>query len=253
MTVENLTNTSRHTLSQIDWAHNIKFLMNYAMKRAMDVTISAILLILLAPLMVILTFIVKSSSDGPAVFKQERVGAKMAFRNGRLTWEPTTFTFYKFRSMYQNSDSARHKAFFQAFVNNDADTMKSLQGDDEIKNGESFKMTNDPRVTPIGATLRKTSLDELPQLMNIMQGHMSLVGPRPCIPYEVEMYKDWYRERLNAKPGLTGLWQVEGRSAVTFEDTMKMDIQYVRTQNIVLDMKIFLMTPIAVIKSKGAR
>lgn len=222
-----------------------------AMKRGVDAVASAILLLAFAPLMAVIAILVKLDSSGPVFFKQERVGSQPRLRNGRVVWERVTFECYKFRSMHQNSDSARHKAFFEAFVKNDEQAMRELAGDDDDASLK-FKMKKDPRITRVGAFLRKTSLDELPQLWNILRGDMSLVGPRPAIPYEVEMYAPEFLERLNAKQGLTGLWQVKGRSAMSFEDTMELDVWYARNKNFWLDIKILLETPLAVLAGKGA-
>jgi lipopolysaccharide/colanic/teichoic acid biosynthesis glycosyltransferase len=201
-------------------------------KRAMDVSISAVALLLCAPLFCAIGAIIKLSSDGPVLFRQIRVG-----QHG------TPFVFLKFRSMYADSECEVHKNFVAALISG------------RSENGpEVFKLINDLRVTRIGAFLRKTSLDELPQLYNVLKGEMSLVGPRPAIPYEVEAYAPWHRRRvLEAKPGMTGLWQVTGRSRVTFDDMVRLDVRYAMSRSLWLDLKILMKTPLAVLGGTGAR
>lgn len=221
----------------------------FAAKRALDILIAGTALLILAPLMGILAVWVIMDSNGPALFRQERVTARRKKGpNGEEIWEPTTFTCYKFRSMYQNADSKLHQAFFQAFVNNDEEAMQALQGEKT----ETRKLMRDPRITRAGRILRKTSLDELPQLWNVLKGDISMVGPRPAIQYEVDMYQPWHRERLNTLPGLTGWWQITGRSSADFDEAIKLDVWYVKNQNLWLDVVIMLKTPIAVISRKGA-
>ena len=217
-------------------------------KRLFDLIISGILLILLSPLFLVLAVLIRLASPGPAIFKQERVGLRQRTRCLRITWEVGTFTFYKFRTMYQDADSKMHQAYVQAFIHNDQQGMAQLQnGDTEVR-----KLVDDPRVTTIGRFLRKSSLDELPQLWNVFKGDMSLVGPRPPIPYEVEMYKPQYYRRLGAKPGMTGLWQVTARSSADFEEMVSLDVEYIEQQSLWLDFKILLQTPMAVLRGKGA-
>jgi lipopolysaccharide/colanic/teichoic acid biosynthesis glycosyltransferase len=177
---------------------------------------------------------VKLSSAGPVLFRQERFGRQ--FR---------PFTFYKFRSMYADSDHAVHKAYVSRLI----------AGRHEHESGTPrlFKITADPRVTPVGRLLRRSSLDELPQFWNVLRGEMSLVGPRPCIHYELEQYADWHTLRLiDVKPGMTGLWQVSGRSRVGFDEMVKLDLAYARQRSLWLDIKILLRTPMAVISGNGA-
>jgi lipopolysaccharide/colanic/teichoic acid biosynthesis glycosyltransferase len=157
-----------------------------------------------------------------------------------------SFKMLKFRTMHQNVDETLHHDYVTKFINaNVAATDTATPG--------VFKMTNDPRITPIGHFLRKTSLDELPQLWNVLRGDMSLVGPRPPIPYELEQYQPWHcRRLLDAKPGITGLWQVTGRSRTTFNEMVRLDLRYARTCSLWTDVKILLATPAAVISGKGA-
>jgi len=156
------------------------------------------------------------------------------------------FTMLKFRTMYLNADHGLHHEFVSRFIKANG----TIHGPGH---NEFFKLTNDPRVTPVGRILRKTSLDELPQLWNVLRGAMSLVGPRPPVPYEFEQYKPWHRRRvLEAKPGITGLWQVAGRSRTTFDEMVRLDLRYARTRSLWTDIKILLATPAAVISGKGA-
>jgi exopolysaccharide biosynthesis polyprenyl glycosylphosphotransferase len=202
--------------------------INYALKRLLDAAGSLCLLILLLPLFVIIAAAIKLTSEGPVFFRQKRIG-----QFGEH------FTFLKFRSMYVNNDPAIHKEYIRNLIGKKV-------------NDTTFKIKNDPRVTPIGRFIRKTSLDELPQFINVLKGEMSLVGPRPPIPYEFESYALWHRRRLEAKPGITGEWQVHGRSRTTFDDMVRMDLRYIRNQSVWLDLKLLLKTPFAVVSGDGA-
>jgi len=204
-------------------------------KRGVDILVSLLLLIILSPLLLVVAGLVKMSSRGPVLFRQVRIGQMMK-----------PFMFFKFRSMYADSDHAIHHAYVSWFINSSG----KIQ---EKQKHRFFKMTNDSRITPIGHLLRKTSLDELPQLWNVLKGEMSLVGPRPPLRYELNQYKPWHRHRvLEAKPGITGLWQVTGRSRTTFDDMVRLDLRYARRQSLWADIKILLATPAAVIKGNGA-
>ena len=206
-------------------------------KRIIDVVGSATLLTLLAPLFVAIALAVKFSSKGPVFFRQQRVG-----RFGR------TFTFLKFRSMYTNNDVSVHKEFVTRMIAGSAG-----QEAQSPEKKDVFKITNDKRVTRVGKFLRRTSLDELPQFLNVLMGDMSLVGPRPPIPYELAAYQTWHRRRLlGVKPGITGLWQVLSRSNVQFDEMVRLDLRYASTWTPWLDIKILLRTPLAVIKGSGA-
>ena len=206
-----------------------------ALKRGLDVTGSVVLLALGSPVFLLIAALVKLRSPGPVFFKQVRVG-----EHGK------PFTMLKFRTMHVNNDHAIHKAFVSQLIKGTA----PAGGDSK---DTPFKIANDPRVTPFGRLLRKTSFDELPQLWNILRGDMSLVGPRPPLFYEVEQYKPWhYRRVLEAKPGLTGLWQVSGRSRTSFDDMVRLDLRYAKNCSTWTDIKILLATPKAVISGKGA-
>ena len=208
-----------------------------ATKRMIDVLGSLSLLALLSPVFLAIAVAVKLTSEGPVLFRQKRIGEY-----------GTPFTFLKFRSMYTDNDSSQHKEYVRQLIAGQA-AKQATDG-----NGEGvFKLTNDPRITPVGSFLRRTSLDELPQFLNVLRGEMSLVGPRPPVPYEVEAYATWHRRRLlEAKPGITGLWQVEGRSRVGFDDMVRLDLRYARNCSPWLDLKILIQTPKAVIAGNGA-
>jgi lipopolysaccharide/colanic/teichoic acid biosynthesis glycosyltransferase len=216
----------------------------FTCKRSMDVIFAALLLILLLPLLLLIAVLIKMDSPGPVIFCQERVGAKRK-RVGRTSvWVIGKFLIYKFRSMVQNADTSAHEAYIRDFVAGRAHASP--------EEGGKFKLTNDPRVTRIGRILRKFSLDELPQLLNVLQGDMSLVGPRPVPPYEVACYRNGDNERLAAKPGITGLWQVNGRCQVPFEGMVMMDVEYIRKSSLWLDLKILFLTIPAVFIGRGA-
>jgi lipopolysaccharide/colanic/teichoic acid biosynthesis glycosyltransferase len=206
-------------------------------KRAMDLAGSGLMLTLSAPLLLLIAAVIKASSKGPVLFRQQRVG-----RYGQQ------FTFLKFRSMHVNNDASVHKEFVTRFITSEA------QSDVSSANGDGpYKLPNDKRITRFGRFLRKTSLDELPQFLNVLKGEMSLVGPRPPIPYEVASYQTWHRRRvLEVKPGITGLWQVTGRSRVKFDEMVRLDLRYAASWSPWLDAKILLRTPMAVIKGTGA-
>jgi lipopolysaccharide/colanic/teichoic acid biosynthesis glycosyltransferase len=200
-------------------------------KRSVDLIGSIFGILLFSPVFIIISVLIKLTSKGPVLFRQERAG-----KGGK------TFSFLKFRSMYVNNDATIHKDFVTDFIK--GNIKESADGQKPV-----FKIKNDPRITPIGRFLRKTSLDEIPQFINVLMGHMSLVGPRPSIPYEVEQYDLWHRRRvLEVKPGITGLWQVEGRSSLTFDNMVRLDIQYIKKSSFFLDMKLLIKTPFMLIK-----
>lgn len=220
----------------------------YFVKRLMDLSIAFFLLLAVSPLMILIAIAILLYSPGPVFFVQERVGAKRQMRGKYSYWQRVTFPCYKFRTMRSDADSSIHQAYIRALIENDRMKMNELQG----QNSSVRKLVKDPRITRLGKLLRKLSLDELPQLCNVLRGDMSLVGPRPAIPYEVELYEPWYLQRLEAQPGITGLQQVTARSSVDFDQQMRLDIQYIDQQSIWLDIKIILRTPFVVISAKGA-
>ncbi|MCI5726567.1 MAG: sugar transferase [Clostridium sp.] len=193
-------------------------------KRTIDIIFSILGLVLLSPLLIIVAIIIKIDSKGPVFFAQERVGYK-----------GNHFKMYKFRSMVVNAEELKEK----------------LQEKNEMS-GPMFKIKDDPRVTKIGKFIRKTSIDELPQLINVLLGQMSLVGPRPSLPKEVEKFETWMLERLNVKPGLTCYWQVSGRNDIDFEDWMKLDIKYVNERNLWIDIKLIFKTVFVLFGDKHA-
>ena len=205
-------------------------------KRSMDITGSALALLMLSPILLVIAAAIKLTSRGPVLFRQKRVG-----QYGK------TFTFLKFRSMFVESDHTVHQEFVKQFI---------LGGDSAQvrQNGKTvYKLTRDPRITSLGSLMRKTSLDELPQFLNVLKGEMSIVGPRPPIPYEVGCYDIWHKRRfLAVKPGITGLWQVRGRSRVKFDEMVRLDLEYATSWSLWLDFKILLETPKAVLMGEGA-
>jgi len=208
---------------------------NVDSKRVLDISGALIAIVLLSPIMLMVGLAVKATSRGPMIFKQVRVG-----KGG----EP--FVFYKFRSMRADADQSVHRSYVEGII----------RGRSEDKEGQEkpawTKLAADPRITPIGHFLRKASLDELPQLFSVLRGDMSLVGPRPPIPYEVEAYSDWHLRRLEVKPGMTGLWQVEGRGLLSFDEMVRLDLQYVQNWNVGMDLKILLKTVGVVLRFSGA-
>ena len=206
-------------------------------KRLIDITGSAALLVLLSPLFAAIALLIRLTSKGPVIFQQERLG-----QFGRR------FLFLKFRTMYTNNDPKIHKEYIQQYISGQAHRIDAGQTQAAV-----YKIKEDPRVTPVGRFLRKTSLDELPQLWNVLIGKMSLVGPRPPLPYEFEMYDIWHRRRvLEVRPGVTGLWQVSGRSRTCFDDMVRLDLRYTQSWSLWLDLKILLATPRAVLSGEGA-
>jgi exopolysaccharide biosynthesis polyprenyl glycosylphosphotransferase len=205
------------------------------LKRVVDVVGSLMTIFLLAPVMLLIAVMIRLTSPGPVFFRQQRVG-----QFGER------FTFLKFRSMARANDQSVHRDYMRRFISGQRE-------DSPDAGGRIYKITHDERVTRVGRFLRRTSLDELPQLFNVLAGDMSLVGPRPPIPYELDWYQTWHRRRLLAvKPGITGLWQVSGRSRVGFDDMVRLDLQYASQRSIWLDLKILFKTPAAVLSGNGA-
>jgi lipopolysaccharide/colanic/teichoic acid biosynthesis glycosyltransferase len=217
------TNNSRRTLLLV--------------KRAVDIFFASLMLITLAPLFAVISLAIKASSKGPVLFRQQRVG-----------WYGKPFTFLKFRSMYDNNDDRVHREYVTKLIANESKRQLAK------KSGhQAYKLKNDRRVTAVGRILRKSSMDELPQLINVLIGDMSLVGPRPPLPYEVEVYQTWHRRRvMEVKPGITGLWQVTGRSRMRFDEMVRLDLRYATQWSPWLDLKILMLTPLAVLKGDGA-
>ena len=208
-----------------------------AIKRAMDVAGSVIALAICWPLFLVIASAVKLSSRGPVFFRQTRVG-----QYGH------PFVLYKFRTMVADCDPGVHRDFVKSLIANQRPADKAAESSPGV-----FKMTNDRRITRLGKILRRTSLDEMPQIFNVLRGNMSLVGPRPALPYELAVYQTWHRQRIvAAKPGITGLWQVTSRSRVRFDEMVRLDLRYATSWSPWLDLKIILRTPLAVLRGAGA-
>lgn len=207
------------------------------LKRAIDVLGSVLALVVLSPFVGVVALAIKLTSQGPVFFRQTRVG-----RYGKK------FTLFKFRTMYVSNDPSIHKEYVTRLISGKLDASGT-----NSQKAQVFKIQADPRVTTVGRFLRRTSMDELPQFFNVFLGDMSLVGPRPPLPYECDIYEVWHRRRvLEAKPGITGLWQVMGRSRIGFDDMVRLDLEYARTWSLWLDLKILLHTPRAVFSGEGA-
>jgi lipopolysaccharide/colanic/teichoic acid biosynthesis glycosyltransferase len=213
-------------------------------KRCADVAGAAILLVGLMPLMVLIALLIVLDSPGGVFYVQERMGSRRRRVGGERAWELEPFSVFKFRTMSAGADSSLHQAHVEAYVRGRLHP--------EPRTPARFKLAEDPRVTRFGSILRRTSLDELPQLINVIRGEMSLVGPRPVPVYEVALYEEAHHERFAARPGITGLWQVSGRCDISFEDMINLDITYARAQSFWLDAKILLLTIPAVIGGRGA-
>jgi exopolysaccharide biosynthesis polyprenyl glycosylphosphotransferase len=206
-------------------------------KRVIDVAVSGALLLVLSPILAAIALAIKLTSKGPVIFEQERLG-----QFGKR------FKCLKFRTMALNNDPKIHREFVHSFIKGNAEVQGKSEAEPAV-----YKITNDPRITSVGKFLRKTSLDEFPQFWNVLRGEMSLVGPRPPVPYEFEVYDVWHRRRvLEVRPGVTGLWQVSGRSRTCFDDMVRLDLRYSQSWSLWLDLKILIATPRAVFTSEGA-
>lgn len=210
--------------------------VSYRCKRLLDYLIAVIGSIMALPLLGIIAIAIKLDSKGPVIFKQERIGL-----NGK------PFIFYKFRSMVNDADTGIHEDYIIDLIQGNVADHSKIYDAPQV-----FKLNKDERVTKVGRILRRTSLDELPQLFNVIKGDMSLVGPRPPIAYEVNVYKEWHHRRLSVIPGITGLWQVSGRSELDFDDMVRLDIEYMEDWSLLLDLNILLKTFAVVLKRKGA-
>ncbi len=206
----------------------------FLLKRALDLMLTSLILIALSPLLLLVMLAIKIGSPGPVFHKQIRLGER-----GK------PFTFYKFRSMYVNTDDAEHRSYVKNFIK-----AGNPYGIDE--NGKPlFKIYDDGRVTRVGRLIRKYSLDEFPQLLNVLKGEMSLVGPRPPLPHEYKNYRDWHKKRLDGIPGITGLWQVSDKNRIPFDKMVKLDIHYLKNWSLWLDIKIILRTIPVMLKGEG--
>lgn len=231
-------------LSAVERSHARSRWLYLASKRLLDVLVSIVALMALAPLLLAIAVAIKLDSPGPVIFRQKRVRGSQSLDEPHP--ERNVFEFLKFRSMYINCDNAAHRRYMTALINGHAQ-QNHCAGQRAV-----YKMADDPRITKVGRFIRRTSLDELPQLLNVLKGDMSLVGPRPALPYEVEQYNNGHKARLVPQSGLTGLWQVSGRTCLTFEEMVKLDIEYSQRCSLGLDLLILLKTLPAVISTDGA-
>ncbi len=233
--------TAQHTYGLIVSEGNIGKHMYFILKRLFDILAALSLIIIVAPVMVLIAIIIVIDDPGSPFFIQKRVGARRVRRAGMTVWRPVNFDFYKFRSMYLNTDDTLHRKFIEEW-------QKNQEADDKEQ-----KLMDDPRITRVGKFIRRTSLDELPQLFNVLKGDMSLVGPRPVPVYEVEGYEPKHWERVASVPGITGYWQIAGRGRSTFDEQIQMDIDYIHQQSLAFDIEILLKTPKVVLRGDGAR
>ncbi len=206
------------------------------LRRSVDLLVSLTLILLFSPLLIAVAIAVRVDSHGPALFRQRRVGSG-----------EREFTLYKFRSMRVDADPRGHREYVTALIKGEGAAPEDGEGRESL-----YKVAVDNRITPVGRWIRRWSLDELPQLFNVLLGDMTLVGPRPAIRYEVAEYPSWYLQRFTVKPGLTGLWQVSGRSERSYEEMVRLDIEYTERRSLGLDISILLKTPWTVLSRKGA-
>ena len=209
-------------------------------KRCIDVCLALLVLTLLSPLWLIIAVVIKLTSRGPVLYVEKREVGK----DGKI------FTLYKFRTMYNGNDNSQHKRIVKELIKDGNAPTVIEDGNGQHK--KIYKVINDPRVTPVGRILRRLGLDEVPQFINVLRGEMSVVGPRPALYYEYELYEDWHKNRLSVLPGITGLYQVTARSAVTFDQMVRIDLEYIEKRSLWLDLKIMLLTSWVMITGKGA-
>ncbi len=212
---------------------NIRANKNYlVVKRVFDIFAALALLVIFGPLMIIVALAIKLFSPGPILYRQTRIG-----KNGK------PFEMLKFRSMRLENVPDLHREYVRKLI------LENSAPQDLGK--KTLKLESDPRITGLGKYLRRFSIDELPQFINVLRGEMSIVGPRPSLPYEFELFKDWHKKRVLVPPGITGLWQVTARNKVRFDDQVRIDLKYIQNMNLLLDLQIILMTPFEMINSKG--
>jgi len=242
----NLVRAASQELSLMGAYHEKR--LYFLCKRCMDIILSLLFLVVTLPLFLLIALLIKVDSPGPVFFHQPRAGLRKRVVHGQTAWELSTFMMHKFRTMYRSRSRGMHWQFMKALIREDEDEVARLlnNSDRSVK-----KLTEDPRITRVGKLLRKTNLDELPQLWNVLKGEMSLVGPRPPIVYEVAQYEPHHWGRLQTIPGCTGLWQVSGWCTVGFEEQVELDVWYIEHQSLWLDMKILLQTVLAVLSRKG--
>lgn len=216
--------------TEVSSGRSIHRLLVHGVRRTIDFLVATLLLLLAAPLLLLIALAIRIDSKGPVLFRQRRVG-----RGQR------EFTIFKFRTMCHDADATRHRKYVQTLIG----------GNSQAERGRLYKLSVDDRVTRVGRVLRSWSLDELPQLINVLRGQMALVGPRPVIPYEVEMYPEDYLRRFAVKPGLTGLWQVSGRNERTYDEMVSFDIEYAEADSLLLDLRILIKTVPVVLRRQG--
>jgi lipopolysaccharide/colanic/teichoic acid biosynthesis glycosyltransferase len=219
----------------------------FAGKRVFDVAVAAVVLLVLLPVFFVVAVWIRVDSRGPVIFRQQRIRGR---RRDAGTWELEQFTLFKFRTMVPDADPALHREYITAYIRSDTSRLAALRPD--RRDGESFRPGCDPRVTRAGRILRALSIDELPQLFNVLKGDMSIVGPRPPLAYEVELYSPRDYARLATPQGITGWAQVKGRCAVGFEDLVQRDLEYLDRQSFGFDLKVMFLTVPAVLSRKGA-
>ncbi len=220
----------------------------YIAKRVFDVVLVVLIVFTIALVIPLIALAIKLDSPGPVIFRQKRYRGRRVRAGDRWVWRVEPFTFYKFRTMTANARPDVHQDYMKAYIGGDVDTLSAMNTPGE----GSYKLTNDRRVTRVGRVLRKLSIDELPQLWNVLVGDMSLVGPRPPLPYEVEVYQQRHLARMASPAGLTGWWQVNGRCETLFEEMIDLDLEYIRHSSIWLDLKIIARTMPAVLTGRGA-
>lgn len=219
----------------------------YIVKRAVDVVVGSLLAIVSLPLMAVIVALICLESPGSPLFRQTRMGSRRVRVPGGFEWQLHPFTLLKFRTMHVAADPSLHREYIRSYIRGDA------AGDGaDLRGDGTYKLVKDPRITRIGRVLRALSLDELPQLWNVVRGDMSLVGPRPPIDYEVEMYESRHLLRFTTPPGLTGWWQVRGRATTGFEEMVEIDLDYITHQGLLFDLRILALTLPAVLLRKGA-
>lgn len=222
----------------------------YIMKRVIDVVVSFLAIAVLAPLALVIAVAIRLETPGPVIFSQLRLRGRRTGSRTSGTWSVEPFRIYKFRTMEADADPSLHRRYMTAYLTGDQNHLAVLRPG--RKDGDSYRPSADPRVTRVGAVLRKLSLDELPQLWNVLRGDMSLVGPRPPVPYEVELYEERHLPRLASPGGITGWAQVRGRCAIGFEEMVRLDVDYIERQSIWFDLKVLALTFPVVISRKGA-
>jgi lipopolysaccharide/colanic/teichoic acid biosynthesis glycosyltransferase len=219
-------------------------------KRGTDIVLASAMLLALLPVLMVIMVLIRLEGPGPVLYTQERMRGRRIRRDQRSVWAIEPFTMLKFRTMHPAATDDLHRRYIAAYLAGDEQAMAALRSDNS--DGGSYKLTEDPRITRVGRVLRRFSLDELPQLWNVVRGDMALVGPRPPLGYEVEQYDEHHLARLAAEPGVTGWWQVNGRCETSFEEMVDLDLEYLERRSFWFDLTILLRTVPAVVTSRGA-